>query len=82
MPFKQVEVDAEVKLSHKGVTIYHVYQDNHFDNKRDDLYTTDKGSDFYNEEELLELSGYDPKEHTKILKEAIDTNTLDKLRYC
>ena len=45
MPYKSVWVAPEIFLEHKGVTVYHVYHDDEFDQGPYELtFTTDEGS--------------------------------------
>lgn len=79
MPYKKIYKPKEVFLDYDGITIYHCYKDNNFDQKLEGWYSLveedfagDKG-----EFAIGELSTYEPyKEPEDVIKQAIDMGEL------
>lgn len=78
MPYQSTWVDPDVCLKYNGVTVYHVYRNNDYDEPMLYWYTLVKDSQGF-EDDSFDVRSLIPgpeKDHVAVLKQAIDEGIL------
>lgn len=77
MPYKREWVDPEVAVEHKGVKIYHAYDEQEFDERLSYWFSVDTQGEFLFDIRDLKTKGDDgPEGRADILRRAIDAGEL------